>query len=241
MIWSSVGRRVVLRRALEAVLREMGSVPKEAMDWRSIREDELWCELVGCVLGSGVKFEDAVCAVTRLKRAGVLMSHRRCRSWGEFANRVENVLVARCTRKDGCIGRYRFPRRRAELVSLAASAIYSSGHSLRALLTGARDSRHAREVLVSTVPGIGPKQASLFLRNVGFAEDLAILDVHVLRYLSWMTAAARPGRRGVSDLREYERYEKRLSHYAREASVTVGDLDVAVWITARAAVGEGMR
>ena len=91
-------------------------------------------------------------------------------------------------------------------------------------------------------PGrIGPKQASLFLRNVGFAEDLAILDVHVLRYLCWMDGASPAHQPKVSSLRQYERHERRISRHAREASVTVGDLDLAVWVTSRVAVSEGMK
>jgi N-glycosylase/DNA lyase len=238
---SAMDRKAVLRQVLAAVLREMVAIRRESVNWESLREQTLWYELVACLLGSGVRFEDAVCATRRLKRSGVLRSHDCGRSLPQFEKRVAEVLVAPCTRNDGCIGRYRFPRRRAELVRMAASAIYSSGRSLRALLKNAKDSRHAREVLVSTVPGIGPKQASLFLRNVGFADDLAILDVHVLRYLSWMSGATLGRRPNMSNLRRYERHEKRLSHYAREANVAVGDMDVAVWVTARVAVGEGMR
>jgi N-glycosylase/DNA lyase len=239
MTSDALRRRTALREAVSAVLTEIAAMKKGQVDWRSLKEQTLWYELVACVLGSGVRFEDAICAVTRLKRAGVLTWDLRPRSLPEFETRVARVLFARCSRRDGCIGRYRFPRRRAQLVRMAASAIYSSGESLRALLRAARSSQHARRVLVTAVPGIGPKQASLFLRNVGFAHDLAVLDVHVLRYLCWMDGVSR--QRTVSGLREYERHERRIRRYAREASVTVGDLDLAVWITSRVAVSEGMK
>lgn len=223
------------------MLRELASIRSAPVDWRSLREQTLWRELVGCLLGSGVRFEDAVCALRRLESSGLLSSHARGMSLSEFEKRVANVLIAPCTRNDGCIARYRFPRRRAKLIRMALGATYSSGHSLGAILRSARSARHAREMLVTSVPGIGPKQASLFLRNIGFTNDLAILDVHVLRYLRWMGRVQRAHRHGISRLRQYERYEKRINRYAREAGVTVGDLDLAVWVTARVAAGEGIR
>jgi N-glycosylase/DNA lyase len=223
-----------------AVLREIVAAPKKPIDWKSLREQTLWGELVACLLGSAVRFEDAICAVTRLKNTGVLTSYAPGRSLQRFERRVAEVLTAPCTRNDGCIARYRFPHRRAALVRMAAAAVYSSGHSLKALLKRARSARHARELLVTTVPGIGPKQASLFLRNIGFSNDLAILDVHVLRYLSWLRGTTLFRRPSLSSIRQYEKYERRIDRYAQEVQVTVGELDLAVWVTARAAADEGI-
>src|SRR5437879_2036976 len=112
---SAAERKNVLRHTVAAVLREILAIRKEPVDWGSFREQTLWCELVGCLLGSGVRFEDAVCAVRRLKRSGILAAHTRGRALRHLQKRVANVLITRCTRNDGCIARYRFPHRRAEL------------------------------------------------------------------------------------------------------------------------------
>lgn len=40
-----------------------------------------------------------------------------------------------------------------------------------------------RDWLVENIKGIGYKEASHFLRNIGFGKNLAILDVHILRNL----------------------------------------------------------
>ena len=40
-----------------------------------------------------------------------------------------------------------------------------------------------REWLVKNVKGLGYKEASHFLRNIGKSEDLAILDRHILKNL----------------------------------------------------------
>ena len=41
----------------------------------------------------------------------------------------------------------------------------------------------ARKILSDTCTGIGFKQASLFLREIYFAKNLAILDTHVINYM----------------------------------------------------------
>ena len=40
-----------------------------------------------------------------------------------------------------------------------------------------------REEIVKNVKGLGYKEASHFLRNIGLGKDLAILDRHILRRL----------------------------------------------------------
>ena len=55
--------------------------------------------------------------------------------------------------------------------------------SLRSLLGEINDGYQAREWLVHNVKGIGYKEAGHFSRNIGFTQDLAILDRHILKNL----------------------------------------------------------
>ena len=48
----------------------------------------------------------------------------------------------------------------------------------------AQPCERARRTWLTSCPGLGPKSASWVLRNTGWAQDLAILDVHVLRAMS---------------------------------------------------------
>ncbi len=54
-------------------------------------------------------------------------------------------------------------------------------HNIKDLLLGL-SSGEARSFLVKNIKGIGYKEASHFLRNVGY-NDVAIIDRHVLRFL----------------------------------------------------------
>jgi N-glycosylase/DNA lyase len=211
----------------EVALEVARCVQIRRVDWRVKTEKALWYELCACLLGSQVRFEQAHMAVRRLRAAGLLMPRG-----GSDMRRFERT-VARVLGSSGSEGaRYRFAQSKARQLRRAVAAIYGSGGSIRALLREARDSRQARSQLVGVLPGIGPKQASLFLRNVGYADDLAVLDTHVMRYLSW-TEALSASELHVGSLIRYERVEQVFRRHADETGARLSDLDVGVWVTVR--------
>jgi len=81
--------------------------------------------------------------------------------------------------------------------------------------------------------GVGPKQASLFLANVGRGNDLAVLDTHVLDYLGLVGILQGPERRWPKTMRQYEAVEARFLSYSDLVRVPVPDLDTAVWVVMR--------
>ena len=91
----------------------------------------------------------------------------------------------------------------------------------------------ARVCIVSTAIGAGPKQASLFLRNIGCGDDLAILDMHVLRYMTWSRLATKCANKEVHTLPGYVRTEKIFQDHAKQIGVSVANLDLAVWVVVR--------
>lgn len=72
---------------------------------------------------------------------------------------------------------YRFYRKRAEYIIQNRKKIYEILNILKE-----KDSNYIRDWLVRNIKGIGYKEASHFLRNMGY-KDLAILDRHILRFL----------------------------------------------------------
>ena len=132
---------------------------------------------------------------------------------------------------------YPFPRSRARYICCTAAAIYRRNSSLASILQTSGDGRDARARLVDTCLGIGPKQPSLFFRNVGHSPDLAILDTHVLRFMSRieLIPVRLPAVPGIAD---YQRVEEVLGDYARRVGVTIGVLDIAIWVVMRIAQKE---
>jgi N-glycosylase/DNA lyase len=87
-----------------------------------------------------------------------------------------------------------------------------------------------REWLVANCPGLGHKQASLFLRDIGYCRDLAIIDRHVVRYLEASGVASAP-----KTARQYLDAESKLRSHASSFGMPVGLLDQAAWFVGRAA------
>ena len=112
-------------------------------------------------------------------------------------------------------------------------------YTLRGLLSGARNATRARSVLVERVWGFGPKQASLFLRRIGYDTNLAVLDIHIMDFLRF-TRGIRATPSALGRLSSYEQIESSFKEVAAEFGHTVGCLDLATWITMRVAKREAI-
>ena len=146
-------------------------------------EPALRRELLFCLLGGhGVTFETSVSALEVIENLDVFSRHHD----GDVLHaRLIGVLDQprfEPARKDGSLRRFRFPRRKAMLICQARSWLIGVGSLADAFAARACE-RERRSWLVGC-PGLGPKSASWLLRNTGWATELAILDVHVIRAMT---------------------------------------------------------
>lgn len=211
------------------------------VSWRSMTETELLHEMAVCVAGSQMRFEFAVAIADRLRddsllkpsaaKKGILEGH-------VLASLDKPIDVPM---PDGTTKSYR-PRFKNRLASLLASTmhgIYAQSRSLRDILLQASGAKAARQALIESVFGFGPKQASLFLRRIGYCADLAVLDVHVLDYLRLAKGlSVAPSRLGR--IATYEAVEEIFREVASEFGHSVGQVDLATWLTMRVAKREAM-
>jgi N-glycosylase/DNA lyase len=107
------------------------------------------------------------------------------------------------------------------------------------MLGAARSASQARVSLVEAVSGFGPKQASLYLRRVGFSSELAVLDTHILDYLK-MARGIDPKPGSLSRLSVYEQIEHQFRQVANDFGHGVGCVDLAMWVTMRVAKREAI-
>lgn len=191
-------------------------------------EPGLWTELACCILSSQVPYETAQAAAVRVEASGVLMD--RGLSSADLETSLADLL-RQPFELDAGPRRYRFPDSRARQLAATVSAIRRDADGLADLLAGFERMDIARDWFVEHAPGFGPKQASMFLRNVGASYDLAVLDRHVINYMMvvGLTADSAPVRR----MTDYRRDEIILRDHAAEFGLPVGFLDWAVWIVMR--------
>ena len=116
---------------------------------------------------------------------------------------------------------YRFPNKRAEYIIEARK--YSN--SLNKLIESFEDKNKLREWLVKNVRGLGYKEASHFLRNIGYV-NFAILDFHVLNVLSRNRLIKKPK---ILTERKYLEIENLLKKIAKKLKMSLGELDLYLW------------
>ena len=228
-----------IANAVQQVYHAIEEKEPISLPWTAAKEDILWRELVACILGSRVRFEIAQAAVARMDKANLFSALHRSTRYAKYEQDIFNVLsVANKTFKSiygrGC---YPFARLRASQISQAAKRLYSDNGSIHGLLYDVQDPQMARRHLAAEVPGLGPKQASLFLRNIGYAEDIAVLDVHVLTYMNWIGLTPVPIK-SVPTIRRYETLERMLIEHSSANGFRPDHFDVAVWIVVRTAKKE---
>jgi N-glycosylase/DNA lyase len=99
---------------------------------------------------------------------------------------------------------------------------------LRSTLNGFNDPIARRDWLAKEprIKGLGYKEASHFLRNIGFSGH-AILDKHVLRCLAevGVVDSAKP----PTTRDRYLQLEEKLKRFAREVKIDFDELDLVLW------------
>jgi len=87
------------------------------------------------------------------------------------------------------------------------------------------DGNALREWIVENVKGLGYKEASHFLRNVGF-DDYAIIDFHIVDLLVDYKLIEKPK---TITKRKYMAIESLLKKLARKTNLTLAELDLYLW------------
>jgi len=87
--------------------------------------------------------------------------------------------------------------------------------------------RKIREWIVQNIKGMGYKEASHFLRNIGMGKNLAILDRHILKNLLYLNVIRHiPGSLGKTN---YLEIENKMRTFASEINIPFSHLDFVLW------------
>lgn len=175
---------------------------------------EIWHELSFCITSSQERTRRALSA------AAVLTA-----GFDRIAASVTPLSAIRALLAAGFVS-LRFMNRKTEHLAASWSAMIKHSDVLACIDKQFDQPSDARSFLIENFPGLGPKQASMLLRNIGFGSDLAIIDSHVAR-MSSIILSCDPTVEG------YFATESRLRNFALERDVTVETLDVILWSCAR--------
>jgi N-glycosylase/DNA lyase len=177
--------------------------------WRSAGDRELFVELVFCILTPASRARSAAAAIERLLKERLLF-----RASPEIISRRLNIV--------------RFKNKKALYVVQARNYFFSQRESnLRKTISGLSNSSNRREWLVKNINGIGYKEASHFLRNIGIGEDITILDRHILRNL--FTLGLIESVPDSISKRAYIEIEERMINFSHRIQIPINHLDFILW------------
>jgi N-glycosylase/DNA lyase len=169
----------------------------------------LFEELSFCLLTPQSKARSCDAAVSELKEMKLLFS-------GDAAS-IARVLAKR-TRFHNNKARYLVEARE----KFAANDFASLTHA-----TFSGTERHAREYFLREVKGLGLKEASHYLRNVGRGGTLAILDRHILKNLAKEGVISRVPA-SLTEKR-YLEIEKEMEKFCAHTGIPLAHLDLLFW------------
>ena len=87
------------------------------------------------------------------------------------------------------------------------------------------DKKALREWIINNVNGIGLKESSHFLRNIGF-DEYAIIDFHIIDLLVKYDIITKPK---TITKNKYLEIEKILGKIAKQTDLTLAELDLYLW------------
>ena len=200
-----------LKEIYEGIKPEIQNRLQDFRDvWNNAADKEIFVEIGFCVLTPQSKAVNAWSAINKLIDTKLLFEGK-AEEIAEYLNVV------------------RFKNTKAEnLVRLREIMMNDKGEFItKQLFSSMKDSFERREWIVANVRGMGWKEASHFLRNVGFGEELAILDRHILRNME---------RLGVIESipktitgKSYLEMEAKLRTYVKTIDIPMDEMDLLLW------------
>jgi N-glycosylase/DNA lyase len=189
----------------------------------SEREKEIRRKLVGFsgVEASEMFYELAFCLLTPQSKAehcDIVIKHLRDRDFLHQEFDAEPFLH----HADGTY--VRFHRTKAKRLR-ELKAVFPE--VLNHIMMPGMNSEQLREYLVRHVNGVGYKEATHFLRNIGRNSGLAILDRHILRNLVKYGVIKQIPR--TLTRRKYLEIERSFTMFSMRLGISVDELDLLFW------------
>jgi len=177
--------------------------------WQSGTDERLWEEMVFCFFTGGCSAKMGLRSVEAVRPLLLTGTHEE----------LMNALV----------GRHRYPRARAGYI--VASRDFLQEHcnlELRKKLESFADPLERRDWLVKEkgIKGLGYKEASHYLRNIGL-KGYAILDKHILRSLAELKIIDDP--KPPNTRLKYLTIEQQLKNLSKLTKIDFDELDLVLW------------
>lgn len=198
-------------------------------------ENKLLSELVLCILSSQEKYEVALSAMKELQNQNALRVPKNKNEFREIKSQIKSTLqnpIEYKSNEKTYSRRLRFFVKKAQYIIGTIENIYLNDLTIREILRQEECIQETRKNIISYSYGLGPKQASMFLRNIGYHSEFAVLDKHVIDYMKLMGLTS-VSETSFSNISAYQKMEMKLKSYAESFNLNLLHLDLAIWTTMR--------
>lgn len=182
--------------------RDIKNRLKEFRNIRKSGNKEIFPELCFCILTPQSNARHCDEAIRELKKKDLLFTG--------CAGEIRRILR----------GRSRFHNKKAQYIVGARCFLNKN-------ILDTDEVKKIRNELVKNIKGIGYKEASHFLRNIGLGRDIAILDRHILKNLKKYGVISKIPSSLTS--KSYLDIEDRARQFSRTVKIPLDELDLLLW------------
>jgi len=181
---------------------------KEFEDLYKGKDEHIFRELCFCILTPQSKAIYCDEAIKELIRSGLLLEGDK-----------SDIKAS--------LSRVRFPNNKASYLIAARKAFKNSrGFNIKSKIDEGNIPK-TREWFVKNIKGLGYKEASHFLRNIGLGDNIAILDIHILRNLKkYRVIKEIPS--SISR-KIYLNIENKMRVFSQNIGIPLPELDLLLW------------
>lgn len=192
-----------IKDKIEKRLKEFEEIYKNGND------EKVFEELVFCILTPQTKALDCDRAVKILKRNDLLLKGKR----EEISKKISFI---------------RFKNHKADYILKAREFFFKEGEgNFKKFLSSFKDEKKLRDELVKKIKGIGLKEASHFLRNIGISKNLVIVDRHILR-CAFKYKIIKKMPKTITK-KNYLDIENKILKFSKKIGITPNHLDFLFW------------
>lgn len=176
--------------------------------WNEADEKRLFQELAFCLLTPQSKAENA---------------------WKTIIKLTENnkIFEAKKSSISDDLNLVRFKNNKAFYLVEAREMFFNNSKGIRKTLSEFTSVHEKRKWLSINIKGYGLKEASHFLRNIGFVEEITILDRHILKNLKKYNVIDEIPK-SVSEKKYYE-IENKMKDFSKKNNIPLEYLDIIFW------------
>jgi N-glycosylase/DNA lyase len=182
---------------------------KEFESLRDASDEDIFAELSFCILTPQTNALYCDKAIKGLKESGLLLKGRKAAISEKLKRKV------------------RFHDNKAGYL-VSARKLFKRGKEfdIKSKLD-TKDILKTRDWLVKNIKGLGYKEASHFLRNIGLGKNIAIIDRHILYNLKKYGVIIKIPT--SINKRTYIDIENRMKEFSRRLRIPIDELDLLLW------------